>query len=550
MPIKYSINQIKNKFNEIHNSKYDYSKFNEYKNTRQKIIIICPEHGDFIQLIKNHLKGHGCPYCSSVHKYSTSEFIKLAEKKHNFKYKYNNTNYINKKTKIIITCPEHGNFKQIPYDHLKGHGCPFCANNKKKTYNQFLKCAISIHKNLYSYKPDIKNFNNQKKIPIKCRIHNWFEQSPKDHLNGHGCPKCAIQKRSNKKRLTREQFIKNANKIHGKKYNYNNSKYTKTHNKTIIECPEHGIFQQTPHNHISMRHGCPKCQHVISSQETEISNFIKENYNKTILLNQRNILNNKELDIYLPDLKLAFEFNGLHWHSELYKDKNYHLDKTNECGKKGIHLIHIYEDDWTFKQDIVKSRILNLFGKSERIFARKTKIQEVSYKDSKEFLDMNHLQGNCISKIRLGLYYNNELISLMTFGKLRKNLNSTDKSNKYELLRFCNKINTYVVGGANKLFKHFVKEHNPHNVISYADRSWTMNNDKSLYNKLGFKFIHLTNPNYYYIVNKIRKNRFLFRKDILIKNGSPKNLTEHQIMFNQKIYRIYNSGNIKFEYII
>jgi hypothetical protein len=293
---------------------------------------------------------------------------------------------------------------------------------------------------------------------------------------------------------------------------------------------------------------CHECYDIsnISINEKELLNFIIENYKNQILVNDRSIISPQEIDIYLPDLKLAFEFNGLHWHNELYIDKKYHLNKTIECEKQGIHLVHIYEDDWIYKQDIVKSRILNLLGKSKKIFARKTEIKEVSYKDSKEFLEKNHIQGDCMSKFRFGLYTEEELVSLMTFGKLRKNLGQLANEDSYELLRFCNKLNTTIVGGANKLFKYFIKNQNPKEVISYADRSWTMNNGNTLYDKLGFKLLSISIPNYYYVHGKIRKNRFGYRKDVLISEGFDKNKSEHQIMLERGIYRIYNSGNLKF----
>ena len=286
----------------------------------------------------------------------------------------------------------------------------------------------------------------------------------------------------------------------------------------------------------------------ISKLENELKDFIKINYTGLILLNDRNILKGKELDIYLPDLKIAFEFNGIEWHNEKYKDKNYHLDKTNKCEEKGIHLVHIYEDDWVFKQDIVKSRILNLLGKSKKIFARKTEIKEVSYKDSKEFLEKNHIQGNCVSKIRLGLYYDNELVSLMTFGKLRKCLGNKSGKGLFELIRFCNKLNTTVVGGAQKLFKHFLREFTPKEVISYADRSWTMNNGNTLYDKIGFKLYHISKSNYYYIVNRRREGRFKYRKNVLVEQGFDVNKSEHEIMLKRGLFRIYDSGSIKYEF--
>jgi len=294
---------------------------------------------------------------------------------------------------------------------------------------------------------------------------------------------------------------------------------------------------------------CTICNPIdkhISGIENKLLNFIKENYDGEIITSNRNIIKPHELDIYLPEINLAFEFNGLYWHNELYKDKNYHLNKSEECEKQGIHLFHIYEDDWLYKNDIIKSMILNKLGKTKTIiYARKTVVKEITdNKLIKDFLDKNHLQGFVGSKIKLGLYHKNELVSLMTFGKKRLIMKSKSKSeNEYELLRFCNKLNTNVVGGASKLFKYFMKNYNPNEITTYADRSHSYG---QLYETLGFKFIHKTQPNYFYIVNSHKENRFGFRKDVLVKQGYNKNMTEHEIMLSRKIYRIYDSGSLKY----
>ncbi len=223
---------------------------------------------------------------------------------------------------------------------------------------------------------------------------------------------------------------------------------------------------------------CLYCNPIIkmdSFGEKELSKYIRSIYSDEIIENDRKMLDGKELDIYLPKKKIAFEFDGIYWHSELYKDKNYHIDKTNLCLERGIQLIHIFENEWIHKQDIVKSRITSLLGISTKIYARKCECKEISYLESKEFLDENHIQGNCISKYRYGLYYNNELVSLMTFGKSRF-------KDEFELLRFCNKKYENIIGGASKLFFHFLKDHEEINeIISYADRRWSIGN---LYQKL------------------------------------------------------------------
>ena len=274
--------------------------------------------------------------------------------------------------------------------------------------------------------------------------------------------------------------------------------------------------------------------------EQEVLEFIEENYSGDIQKNT-NILISKEIDIYLPEFKQSFEFNGLYWHSDIYKSRKFHLEKTLECKEIGINLFHIWEDDWLYRKDILKSMILNKIGKIKyRIFARNCEVKVLTdNKLIRDFLEKNHLQGFVGSSIKLGLFSNNELVSIMTFGNLRKSLGQKSVEGSYELLRFCNKLNYTVVGGASKLLKYFVKNYSPCNIISYSDFS---RSDGNLYKKLGFELSNLSQPNYYYIVNGVRNHRFNFRKDKLIKEGFDKNKTEVQIMNERKIMRIFDCG--------
>jgi hypothetical protein len=228
-----------------------------------------------------------------------------------------------------------------------------------------------------------------------------------------------------------------------------------------------------------------------------------------------------------------------------YFDLTFNLEKTNLCIEKNVQLIHIWEDDWIHKKDIVKSMILNKLCKTtNKIYARKTEMKEITdNKLIKDFLEKNHIQGFIISKINIGLFYNDELVSLMTFGNKRIVTNDTNHTNEWELSRFCNKLNTKVIGGASKLFKYFIDNYQPTEIISYANRS---HSNGGLYEKLNFIYSHTTNPNYYYIVDKIRKHRFTYKKNKLVKDGFDSKKTEHEIMLERKIYRIYDSGQLKF----
>ena len=292
---------------------------------------------------------------------------------------------------------------------------------------------------------------------------------------------------------------------------------------------------------------CTICNEVginsVSELEKEVVNFIKS-LNIDVIENDRKLLNGQELDIYIPSHNLAIEINGLYWHCELYKDKNYHLNKTELCKEKGIQLIHIFEDEWLYKKDIVKSRLKNILGiTSSKIYARKCNIRELNIKDCNTFLDNNHIQGTCKSKIKLGLYFNDELVSVMTFGNGRVIMGG--KNNEWELLRFSNVLNVNVVGGASKLLKYFIKTYNPNEIISYADKRWSNGN---MYERIGFEFVHDSKPNYWYINGNVREYRFKYRKSQLSK--LPKyddNLSEHEIMLKHKIYRIYDCGNKKYK---
>jgi len=293
---------------------------------------------------------------------------------------------------------------------------------------------------------------------------------------------------------------------------------------------------------------CNQIDNKISGQEIVLKNFISK-YVDEIKCNDKIQITPYEIDIFIPKLKIGFEYNGIYWHSDTYKDKNYHQIKTNLCEKNNIQLIHIWEDDWLNKQMIVKSMILNKIGKTQnRIYARKTEIREITDNGLiREFLDNNHLQGFVGSKIKIGLFYNGELVSLMTFGGNRRNMGVKNNiDGHYELIRFCNVLNTIVIGGADKLFKYFLRNYNPIKIISYADRSHSNGN---LYEKLKFTFVSKTVPNYSYYDSQMNKyNRFNFRKDVLIKMGYDKNKSAHDIMDSIGYYRVYNAGNLKYEW--
>ncbi len=314
-------------------------------------------------------------------------------------------------------------------------------------------------------------------------------------------------------------------------------------------CPREHEFSISRHNlyrrSLSNSEICTICNPIdqkISGQETLLYNFISENYKGEIIRNSRSIISPYEIDIYLPELRLGIEFNGLYWHSSDKRNLFYHYDKYVKSVENKIYLISIWEDDWQMKSEIVKSFILNRIGKSKKIGARKCQIKLVPYSISRSFLESNHFQGDCKSSIRIGLFYENKLISLMTFSKPRIALGGKVRDGEYELTRFCNLIGYVVIGGASKILSHFVNEYSPKKIISYSDNLISNGN---LYEKLGFNMDSISRPGYWYVIDGVREHRFNWRKSKLVKLGFSPDKTEEDIMGEMGHYRIYNGGNRK-----
>ena len=294
-------------------------------------------------------------------KLTQSEFIERSRKLHNNKYSYCKTVYINSRTKVIIICDEHGEFTQLPNHHLQGRGCLQCFRRRKRfTTQDFIKKAILIHGNKYDYAL-VDYINKDSKVKINCFKHGIFEQNANNHLRGSNCPVC-----TNRCEITTEDFIEKAIKIHGNKYNYDKVEYKKATSKVRIKCAKHGIFLQQPNNHLT-GHNCPKCDKKISKPELEVQNFIRK-LGITISTNKRNLISPLELDIFIPSLNKAIEFNGLYYHySKRYFVPGKHSNKSNLCREKGIKLLHIREDLWKKDKEKMKQVIIKFLKYGEKM---------------------------------------------------------------------------------------------------------------------------------------------------------------------------------------
>lgn len=481
---------------------------------------------------------------------TTEEIIAMSKATHGDFYIYDKTIYKNKRTKITITCPIHGDFEQYPYDHINGSGCQECANIRRtekrlKEKEQFIKDAREIHGNKYDYSlVDYKGSDID--VVIVCPIHGKFNQKPKHHLLGSGCQKCGIESRSEKRRLPQEIILKRSEEKHNNKYEYLPIKNPIVGDKMEIICPIHGVFSQRIEDHMRGC-GCSACSSQKSQAEDEICKLIPN-----LLYERRNrtILDGKEIDIFIPSLKLGIEYNGLRWHTDFAfgKDRNYHIGKLNKCNEKGVKLIQIFEDEWMNHKDIVISKIKHIIGtdiNKPKVFARKCITVEIDKSKAKPFLEENHIQGFASASVYLGLLYGGELIGVMTFIE--------EENRKWNLNRFATNIKYNCIGAGGKLFKYFINNYKYSEIKSFADRRWTATPNNNLYIKLGFKFDSFTKPDYTYYNPKVEKykrfHKFGFRKQILNrKYGLPLTMTETEMIKELGYDRIWDCGLIKYVY--
>lgn len=302
-----TIDEFLKRARNIHGDKYDYSKVDlNNRDEKGRVCIICPIHGEFWQIPSNHLKGKGCFLCNGGVKKDKSDFIKKAREIHGNKYDYSKVEYINAHTKVCISCPIHGEFWQTPANHLCGKGCLKCVG-KNKTTDFFIEEAKKIHGNKYDYSKTVY-INAHAKVCIICPIHGEFWQTPNNHLMGNGCYQCGLDIAHKKQTLTKEEFIRKAHLVHGDKYDYSKVEYINYETPICIICPVHGEFWQTPDKHLHGA-GCPMCKS--SKLEEEMRLFLQEN--NIIFERQKHFdwLGFLSLDFYLPQYNIAIECQGI-----------------------------------------------------------------------------------------------------------------------------------------------------------------------------------------------------------------------------------------------
>ena len=411
-------------------------------------------------------------------------------------------------------------YKKTGYKHQSQN--PEVKIKKKKT--SILNYGVDHH---------MKNENVKNKIKNTC-IERYGVDNP---LKNHNIYVKTFEKRNKYFYLKLLKILEYLN-LELLDENYINNLYD--HKWKCLKCGNVFIHKW---DYIQQGYRCQICNKNINKSEKEklLYEFI-QSLNLKVYNNNRKIIKPYELDIYISSKKLAIEFDGLYWHSEKFKiDKNYHLSKTLKCENIDIRLIHIFEDEWIFKNDIVKSKIKQILGinNSERIHARKCKIKEILPKLKNKFLNKFHIQGEDRSNIKLGAFFDNELVSVMTFSKSNISRSFVNIDGIWELSRFCSNSNYHIPGIASKLLTYFKRNYQWKEIFSYADRRWS---EGDLYYKIGFELISTTKPNYWYVKGLNRIHRFGLRK----KYNEPKDIPEWVLRQKEGYYRIWDCGHLKF----
>ena len=464
--------------------------------------------------------------------------------------RYNNPNYTNFEKSKETNLKKYGVETILPLKHVRDSLNLFRENNLDKILEKTKKTNLEKYGVEFVFESDLIKDKIKKTNLERYGVDQILKSDfVKSKIKKTNLERWGVDNPSKSKEIQEKKLIKSDHKFKSK-YGLVEvcGKYIKSYCKickNTFEIEKSLFFNRKRYKMNDCTICLPINSYSKSGKENEIFNFIKE-FENSAFQSARSLIKGGELDIFVPERNLAFEFNGTYWHSELHKDRMYHYHKTSQCKKIGIDLFHIWEDDWNIKSDIIKSMILNKIGKTpNKIHARKCKLEEINdNKLVRDFLDENHLQGFIGSSIKIGLFYNGDLVSLMTFGSLRKSLGQISQHGKYEMIRFCNKKMTNVVGGASKIIKYFIKKYNPIEIISYSDSSRSNGN---LYEKLGFEFEKETSPNYYWVVDNVRKHRFNFRKDKLVRQGFDPDKTEIEIMRDQGYYRIWDCGSKKWK---
>lgn len=375
--------------------------------------------------------------------------------------------------------------------------------------------------------------NLDTEMEFKCNnSHPNFKTRPRYILQKRtGCPLCGSARAGNTNTKSHDTFVYQLSQTQCKLSA--NQQYGGTYVKLQFECPHGHKFITYPKTVIS-GHGCPHCANI--KRHNIVSNDVLPFVSSDVLVQEFNILAGSVKDIHVELIPIAQPYDK-------YRYITYQTSST-------APIIFVFEDEWTSNQELIKKKLTHYSSQSQttRIHARQCTIVPISNADKKDLLNAHHVQGNDNAQILYGAYYNEQLVAVMTFTAPRVAVGAkgkTNRTNVWELSRFCTDTAYRIPGIASKLLTHFKRNHTWSEIYSFADRRWSVGN---MYHKLGFLLTATNPPSYYYVVDGKRKHRWNYRKDILkntLPNYDPAK-TEYENMQAHGFYRVWDCGTIKF----
>lgn len=525
------------------NNTYDINTLTCGSDLKAEWIGSCGHRWTAIIKSRTSAKRRGCPYCSGNKVLSgfndllsqkpdlAEEWSPRNDKAPDEVLKASGANY-------LWNCAKGHEWSTSPKARLAGNGCPYCSGRR----------AIPGETDLFTLRPDLHKYWSEKNTVDKSSLtkttrtkviwncdagHEWESSVAVTARSKIPCPYC-----SGKRVLPGFNDIKTTHPHLVELFEdpSNSEKVSKGSDRRLNWVCDNGhATSSTVSNKVRGR-GCPKCKSTTSKEELELREYI-ESLGSVVEGSNKSILGGKELDIYVPDKKIAFEFNGVFFHSEKFVDNNYHYDKWKKCSDSGIQLITIWQDSWRNRRKIVEKMIAHKLGLSveTKLYARKCGVRVISHEEAYNFLESYHIQGASSGSIRVGLFDKDELVSVAVFKVIGTTLSLERYATSY-----------VVIGGFTKLIKFVDRNYEFAKMITFASLDVS---DGSLYEKTGWTKERVLPPDYSYCFQGSRTHKFNFRKsrfesdsDLIYEDG----LTERELARLNNLYRIYDCGKIRF----
>lgn len=436
------------------------------------------------------------------------------------------------KVKIPIWCNTHEEFfEQQPSNHRDlGHGCPKCGvalRTWKKTKKDPIADFRRVHGDVYDYSR-VDYVNTHTHVEIICSEHGPFRQKPLNHLQGETCPACWEERRRGFGAAKTEEYVatfaQRSAEVHAGRYAILKAP-EHSHDMALLYCPKHGEFEQKAFSHLA-GHGCYRCGAYLNRAQKAVAEFVEE-LGVKVEADNRTILGGPHIDIWVPELNIGVEYHGSYWHTTK-RVGNKHRKKWELAEKAGVRLLQIFDFEWVGRRDAVENRLRAILGKTTAIAARKCDMRQVLPGDADVFFDRVHTQGKgSRATIAYGLFNGEELVACASFGKPR----SPNSPYQWELYRYASEGR--VQGGFQRLFKAFVKQHEPLSVLSYCDLRW---GNGDLYKHAGFNLDGITPPDMWYTTgsDRIPRERAIRR---------PEGLTQAQYVEQQGWEAVHGVGS-------